>query len=141
MKEEEYRRITYDLTMAVAGTLSRLNPSMTFCYVSGAGTDGSGQGRLAWARVKGKTENDLARLPFKAAYAFRPGLIKPIRGQRNVRTIFWIAAWPFPLWQLLFPSGVCTMADIGTAMINAALTGSPQRILENRDIARLARGG
>ena len=139
MKEEEYRRITYDLTMGVATVLSRLNPSMTFCYVSGQGTDGTEGGRLAWARVKGKTENDLARLPFKAAYAFRPGLIKPLKEQRNVKAIFRIIAWPFPLWRFLFPGLVSSVSDIALAMINATMAGYPKRVLENRDIALCAK--
>ena len=138
MKEEEYRRTTYDLTMGVATLLSRLNPSMTFCYVSGQGTDSSEKGRLMWARVKGKTENDLARLPFKGAYAFRPGMIKPFPGQRNVKAIFRIVTWPFPFWKGLFPGAVATVSDIATAMINVSLRGYPKKILENRDIAECA---
>lgn len=139
MKEEEYRRITYDLTMGVATVLSRLNPLMTFCYVSGQGTDGTEQGKLAWARIKGKTENDLARLSFKAAYAFRPGLIKPIKEQKNVKAIFRIIAWPFPLWRVLFPGLVSSVSDIALAMINVTLAGYPKRVLENRDIANCAK--
>jgi uncharacterized protein YbjT (DUF2867 family) len=139
MKEEEYRRITYDLTMGVATLLSHLNPSMTFCYVSGQGTDGTEQGKLAWARVKGKTENDLSRLPFKATYAFRPGLIKPLKEQRNVRAIFRIVAWPFPLWRRLFPGLVSSVSDIALAMVNATMSGYPKRVLENRDIALCAK--
>ena len=139
MKEEEYRRITYDLTMGVATLLSRLNPSMTFCYVSGQGTDGTEKGKLAWARVKGKTENDLAQIPFKATYAFRPGLIKPLKEQRNVKAIFRIIAWPFPLWRFLFPGLVSSVSDIALAMINATMAGYPKRVLENRDIALCAK--
>jgi len=138
MNEKEYTRITYDLTMHAAAVLARNNPGMTFCYVSGTGTDSTEHGRLMWARVKGKTENDLAKLPFKAVYSFRPGLLKPVEGQRNVQPLFRAAAWPFPLWKVLFPKSVSTLADLGLAMINVTLHGDSKRILENPDIARLA---
>ena len=90
MKEQEYTRVTYDLTMNFAQTLSKLNPDMTFCYVSGAGTDSSEKGRMMWARVKGKTENDLMKLKFKNVYAFRPAFMKPTRGQKNAPNILQI---------------------------------------------------
>jgi uncharacterized protein YbjT (DUF2867 family) len=138
MKEPEYTRTTYDLTMQAATVLSRLNPEMTFCYVSGTGTDSTERGRVMWARVKGRTENHLARLPFKAVYSFRPGLMKPIEGQRNVKTLFKVLAWPYPLWKVLFPRAVCTLEDVGLAMIEAVLHGSSKRILENLDITHLA---
>ena len=138
MKEDEYTRLTYDLTMKAAKTLSRLNPGMTFCYVSGTGTDSSEQGRLMWARVKGRTENHLAKLPFKAVYAFRPGLMKPVEGQKNVKRIFEIVAWPFPLWKVLFPKSVCALEDVGLAMIRVAQAGYSKKILENMDITHLA---
>jgi hypothetical protein len=139
MKEEDYTRITYDLTMCTATTLSRLNPSMTFCYVSGTGTDSTEQGRIMWARVKGKTENDLRKLPFKSVYAFRPGLMQPTKGQRNVKPLFRAVAWPYPLWKFLFPGTVCTLKDLGLAMIRASLDGYSKGILENADITLLAR--
>jgi hypothetical protein len=138
MNERDYSRITYDLTMHMATTLSRLNPSMTFCYVSGTGTDSTEQGRVMWARVKGRTENHLRRLPFKAVYSFRPGLMKPTKGQRNVKPLFRVLAWPYPLWKSLFPRTVCTLKDLGRAMINAALDGYSKDILENSDITQLA---
>jgi uncharacterized protein YbjT (DUF2867 family) len=136
--EAGYTRTTYDLTLHVAGVLSRCNPTMTFCYVSGAGTDSSEQGRLMWARVKGKTENDLARLAFKAVYNFRPGFIKPIAGQKRAFRIARIAGVAHPLWRRLFPRYVCTMEDLGLSMIEVAMNGDGQRIVENRDITRLA---
>lgn len=139
MNERDYTRTTYDLTMQGATVLSRCNPGMTFCYVSGTGTDSTEQGRIMWARVKGRTENHLAKLPFKAVYAFRPGLIKPMDGQKNVKPLFKAAAWTYPLWKALFPGAVSTLEDVGQAMINATLYGYPKRILENVDIARLAR--
>jgi hypothetical protein len=138
MNEQEYSRITYDLTMEAATVLSRHNPQMTFCYVSGTGTDSTEQGRVMWARVKGRTENHLARLPFKSVYSFRPGLMKPIKGQRNVKPLFRAVAWPYPLWKFLFPGTVSTLEDVGLAMINATLYGYSKRVLENVDIARLA---
>ena len=137
-KEDEYRRITYDLTMAAAQILSRINPGMTFCYVSGAGTDSSEHGRLMWARVKGKTENDLRRLPFRAVYAFRPGFIKPTPGLNNAYPFAGVVGAGYPLWKFLFPKYVCTLEDLGRAMIHSALRGYATPILENRDIESLA---
>lgn len=138
MKETDYTRITYDLTVTTAKILSRLNPNMTFCYVSGMGTDSSEKGRIMWARVKGKTENDLAKLPFKSVYAFRPGLIKPVDGQKNIKPILKLVTAPFPLWRFLFPKSVSTLTDIGLAMINVTLKGYPKKILENTDIKQCA---
>ena len=137
--EKEYTRITYDLTMSAARTLSRLNPGMTFCYVSGAGTDSTEKGRIMWARVKGKTENDLMKLLFKAAYAFRPGFIKPIKGLKNGYLVSKILGVIYPVLKALFPKYVCTLHDLGLAMIQVTLTGYPQRIIENKDIAQLAK--
>jgi uncharacterized protein YbjT (DUF2867 family) len=141
MNEQEYSRITYDLTMQAATALSVLNPGMTFCYVSGTGTDSTERGRLMWARVKGKTENHLRGLPFKAVYLFRPGLMKPTRGQRNVKVIFRTLGLLYPLWKVLSPTNVCTLKDLGLAMIRVVEGGSPKHILENKDIAHLARTG
>ncbi len=138
-KENEYTRLTYDLTMAAARTLSSLNSDMTFCYVSGAGTDGTEQGRLMWARVKGKTENDLRKLPFKAAYAFRPGFIKPIKGLRNAYGLSKVLGAVYPLLKALAPGYVCTLEDLGLAMVNVTLAGYAGPTLENKDIDRLAR--
>lgn len=92
-----------------------------------------------WARVKGKTENHLTELPFRAVYLFRPGLMKPTKGQRNVKPLFKAVAWPYPLWKILFPGAVCTLRDVGLAMINAVLQGYSKQTLENPDIAQLAR--
>jgi hypothetical protein len=139
MNEEDYYRITYDLTMQAARILSELNPEMTFCYISGTGTDSTEKGRIMWARVKGKTENHLAMLPFKAAYMFRPGLIKPIKGQKNVKTIFKVAGLMYPLWKTLSPKNVCTLEDLGLAMIQASRIGYIKQIIENIDIAQLAK--
>ncbi len=138
-KEPEYTRLTYDLTMAAARTLSRLNPSMTFCYISGTGTDSTERGRVMWARVKGKTENDLMKLPFKAVYAFRPGFIKPILGLKRAYGVSKVLGLTYPALKTLFPRYVCTLEDIGFAMIQSTLTGYSKRVLENGDIAELAR--
>jgi uncharacterized protein YbjT (DUF2867 family) len=137
--EEEYRRLTYDLTMAAARTLSQLNPDMILCYVSGAGTDSSEHGKRMWARVKGKTENDLMKLPFKAVYAFRPGYIKPIPGLKNSLTFSKIAAPLYPVLRAFFPNYVCTLEDVGRSMIRVVKKGYPKNILECADITELAR--
>ena len=137
-KEAEYTRLTYDLTMHVAGTLARLNPSMTFCYVSGLGTDSTENGRSMWARVKGKTENDLMKLPFKATYMFRPGYIQPTKGLKHAYAMHAIIGPLYPVWKALFPGFVCRLDEIGLAMVNTVLRGSQVRILDNRDIVRLA---
>lgn len=138
MNEQDYRRITYDLTMQAAKELSKHNPEMIFCYVSGAGTDRTEKSRMMWARVKGKTENHLAKLPFKSVYFFRPGLLKPVKGQKNIKPILKITASSYPLWKFLFPDKVSTIDDVGLAMINAVLYGYSQQNLENIDIAKLA---
>ncbi len=142
MKEEDYRRVTYDLTLHVANTLLRLNPGMTFCYVSGQGTDGTGQGRTMWARVKGQTENALLALPFGGAYMFRPGFIQPLDGIKSstplYNTIYKVVNPLFPLLKAAFPSGVTTTRAVGKAMIAAVRNGSPKRVLETADINRLA---
>lgn len=139
MKEKDYTRVTYDLTMQAARTLSLINPDMTFCYVSGAGTDTTEEGRLMWARVKGRTENDLMKLPFKAAYMFRPGFIKPIKGQKNAYALSGILGTLYPVLKALLPKYVCTLEELGHAMIKVSTNGYSQRILENRDISELGR--
>jgi len=140
MKEEEYNRLTFDLTLAAGSTLSKLNPDMTFCYVSGTGTDSSEKGKMMWARVKGKTENDLLKLRFKDAYMFRPGFIRPVKGMKRTMRFSAILSPVYPALKLLFPGSVCTLEDLGRAMIHAVEKGYPKKILENRDIADLAAG-
>lgn len=132
--EDEYRRVTYDLTMAAATTLARLNPRMTFIYVSGSGTDSSEQGRVMWARVKGATENALLRLPFKAAYMFRPAAILPMHGEssktRLYRVAYAIARPLLPLLMRLFPDHVTTTEILARTMLDAARNGAPSPIFE-----------
>lgn len=137
MREDTYRRITYDITMAAGRTLSRLNPGMTFCYVSGQGTDSTEKGRLMWARVKGKTENDLLKLPFKAAYMFRPGFIRPTKGLKNAYRLSGLLGAVYPVLKLIAPRHLCTLEELGLAMINVVKIGYPRHIFENTDISRL----
>jgi uncharacterized protein YbjT (DUF2867 family) len=142
MKEADYRRVTYDLTLAVARTLARLNPGMTFLYVSGTGTDSTEHGRVMWARVKGETENALLRLPFKAAYMFRPGFIQPLHGitskTRLYRALYAFSGPLIPLIKIIAPRWLTTTEQVGRAMIRVGKRGSPKRFLENHDINELA---
>lgn len=142
MTEAGYRRVTYDITIAAAETLVRLNPNMTFVFVSGAGTDSSGQSRTMWARVKGQTENALLRMPFRAAYMFRPGAIVPLHGIKSRTAVYRIAyslTRPLLPWiQRRWPGQVTTTEKLGRAMLNAARQGAPKAVLETRDIAALA---
>jgi uncharacterized protein YbjT (DUF2867 family) len=141
MVEKAYTRVTYDLTMEAAKTLSRLNPDMTFCYVSGAGTDSTEKGSIMWARVKGRVENRLKGFPFKSVYLFRPGFIKPIEGLRHAHLISEVAGLMYPLLNIISPKWVCTLEELGLAMIQAAKSGPSRQIIENKDIAPLARAG
>jgi uncharacterized protein YbjT (DUF2867 family) len=140
-KEDEYKRITYDLTLNFANTLLKLNSDITFCYVSGVGTDSTEKGRSMWARVKGKTENDLLKLPFKAAYMFRPGYIQPTKGLKNTYKMYKVFAPFYPLVKLFLSQYVTTLREIGLAMISATLFGSDKKILECRDIVRQSKVG
>jgi len=139
MSEENYRRVTFDLTIAAGRTLARLNPGMTFLYISGMGTDSSEHGRSMWARVKGQTENELLRMPFKAAYMLRPGVIVPLHGIKSKTKLyqfFYAAAGPLlRMAHSLFPKQVVTTEQLGRAMIKIAKQGAPKRVLEAPDIA------
>lgn len=139
MKEEDYYKITYTLTINFAKTLSALNPQMTFCYVSGANTDSSEKGKQMWARVKGKTENDLMKLPFKAVYNFRPGFMKPSKGAKNVKGIYKIINFMYPLFRLTNPIYFLTLEEVAKAMINVTERGYDKKILETKDIATLSK--
>jgi uncharacterized protein YbjT (DUF2867 family) len=141
MSEERYRHMTYDLTMAAATALAKLNPGMVFIYVTGRGTDSSEHGRLMWARIKGKTENDLLKLPFKAAYMFRPAGIQPLHGIRSKTAWYqavYVAAAPLlTLLHRVAPTYVTTTEQVGRAMIKVARDGYPKRVLESEDINRI----
>jgi uncharacterized protein YbjT (DUF2867 family) len=141
MSEEAYRRVTYDLTLAVARTVARLDPQATFVYVSGAGTDSSERGRSMWARVKGATENALMRLPFRAAYMFRPGFIQPLHGVRSKTALYrWAYVLASPIASLLVrwaPGAVTTSEQVGRAMLVVARRGAPKPLLETADINAL----
>jgi uncharacterized protein YbjT (DUF2867 family) len=139
--EETYRRVTYDLTVSVADTLAQRNPTMTFIYVSGAGTDSTEHGRIMWARVKGKTENALLQMTFKAVLLFRPAYIQPLHGIRTKTR--WYAAFYatmrplYPFLRKLFPNFVTTTECVGRSMLKVAKRGFPTPVLENRDINRM----
>jgi len=137
MSQKEYQHITYDLTLNVAQLLADGDPEMTFCYVTGAGTDSSERGGVAWARVKGATENALLRL-FHHSYMFRPGFMKPTPGQKNAKTYYRWIGWLYPIGRTLYPAGFCTLQEVGRAMINAVRKGYPKRVLEVKEIVQLA---
>jgi len=144
MKEADYTRLTYDLTLAAARTLARLNPQMTFIYVSGSGTDSSEQGRSMWARVKGKTENALKSLPFRAVYLFRPGVIEPLHGiqskTRMYRLIYPALKPVMALMRVLAPKQIVTTEEMGLAMLALARRGVPDRaVLGPAEIGALCR--
>ena len=142
MREVDYERVTYAFTLAAAETLSRLNPGMTFIYVSGAGTDSSGRGRIMWARIKGRTENALLKLPFKA-YMFRPGIIQPLDGIKSktysYRVLYGLTRPLLPLLHWALPRHVLTTREIGLAMLRVARQGYEKRILETQDLRAVAR--
>ncbi|AXF86132.1 hypothetical protein DTO96_101873 [Ephemeroptericola cinctiostellae] len=135
LSEKEYAEITFDTTLHFAETLVEVNPSMVFIFVSGQNTDSTEIGRTMWARVKGKTENALGRLPFKKQYNFRPGAMLPVKGQRNSKRLYQIAAQTI---QLFSPKSILTLREVGIAMIHATLKGYPLRTLEIKDIKKLA---
>jgi len=138
LSEEEYTRITYDLTMSIAQTLVRLNPGMTFIYVSGASTDSSERGRMMWARVKGRTENALLQLPFGGVYMFRPGAIIPLHGIRSstswYNTLYAILRPLFPIVKRIVPTAVTSTDQVGRAMLSVTRNGYSTRVLEMKDL-------
>jgi uncharacterized protein YbjT (DUF2867 family) len=141
MDEAKYTHLTHDLTLAAAATLAKLNPQMTFLYVSGAGTDSTERGRSMWARVKGKTENDLLKLSFRAAYMFRPGVIQPLHGIRSktklYQTFYTVLNPILPLLKSAFPQLTTTTEQLGRAMLYVTKHGFPKPILESKDINSL----
>jgi uncharacterized protein YbjT (DUF2867 family) len=144
MNEADYERVTYGITLAAAETLSRLNPAMTFVYVSGVGTDSSERVRTMWARVKGRTENALLRLPFKGAYMFRPGIIEPVHGVKSktawYRAMYIVMTPVLPALRRIFPNYILTTEEIGQAMLAVAKNGAPKPVLEVEDIRAIVRG-
>jgi uncharacterized protein YbjT (DUF2867 family) len=141
MTEERYRRVTYELTLAAAKTLVKLNPNMTFIYVSGTGTDSTEKGTVMWARVKGETENALFKLPFKGAYMFRPGIIQPLHGIQSkttsYRILYTLMTPLLPIVNALFPKYITNTERVGRAMLRLAKQGSSLKTLENKDINAL----
>lgn len=142
MSESDYKRVTYDLTVRVAQALERLNPNMTFVYVSGGGTDATERGHVMWARIKGATENALLAMPFQRAYMLRPGFIRPLHGiaakTRSGRIASTLLGPVYPLLKRLFPGQVTTTEELGRAMLQLLKRGFRERVLENRDIVALA---
>jgi len=139
LKEDAYYSLTYTLTMHVAEILAKQNPDMTFCYISGAGTDATEKGRMNWARVKGKTENDLMKLPFKKVFAFRPGFLQPSEGSKNVHKYYAAFRLLYPVVRVLLPKYVSTLKELGLAMINSVIYGYEKTVLEVKDIVDLAK--
>ena len=142
LNEEQYKKITYDFTLALARTLLELNAAMTFIYISGQGTDSTEKGRMMWARVKGKTENDILNLGFKQAFAFRPGAIIPLRGIKS-RTKSYQFMYDYFMWlvkviKAIAPNSVVNTTQIGLAMINAMLKGYSKKVLKPKDIIILS---
>lgn len=137
--EEQYYKVSYTLTMHVATILCKHNPEMIFCYISGAGTDSTEKGRLMWARVKGKTENDLMKLPFKQVFLFRPGMLKPTEGSKNTPGYYKNLGWLYYPLRVLLPQFVSTLRELGLAMISSASRGYNKQVLEVRDIVELSK--
>jgi hypothetical protein len=139
MNEAEYTRITYDTAMYFATILADLNPDMIFGHISGGHTDSTEKGKIMWARVKGKTENALMRLPFKKVYNFRPGLMKPTEGQKNIKGYYKVIDALFPVLNFIFRGYGITLQQLGEAMINSVLKGYSKQVLEIKDIKELAK--
>lgn len=139
VSNEEYKRLTYDLTMNFAETIVKSNDAMTFCYVSGAGTDSTEKGWLNWARVKGKTENDLMKLPFKKAFGFRIGMLKPEKDFKNTVNLYKYLGWLYPIMRAVSNKYASTLEEVGRAMINSAVKGYEKNILEVSDIIELSK--
>lgn len=136
--EAEYTRITYDLTVYIAGLLSRLNPGMTFCYVTATGTDREEKSLTMWARVKGKTENALLKLPFRGVYLFRPSFIRPMKGMRNTHSYYKWITWTYPFLRWVVPGHAIRLEEIGQAMLHVAAEGYPKDTLDSEDMAYAA---
>jgi uncharacterized protein YbjT (DUF2867 family) len=138
MKEPEYYHLTYELTLNMAQILAEQNEDMVFTYVSGAGTNNNEKSKSMWVRVKGKTESDLMQLAFKKAYMFRPGYMQPTKGLKNTQKVYFTISWMYPALRFLFPKFVCTLKELGLAMIHTVTVGYEKQILEVPDIIKLA---
>ena len=136
--ETTYKGITYTLSILLGETMSRLNPGSVFCYLSGAGTDATETSKLSWARLKGRTENELSRMPFRGFYRYRPGFIKPLPGAMHVQAFYKYVNWFFPIGKALFPDGFSTIEEIGLSMIRVTLKEDEQKTLAGKDIRRIA---
>lgn len=139
MSEQDYTRLTHTLTTGFASTVAKANPDMVFCYVSGSGTDSTEKGKLMWARVKGRTENDLMKMPFKKVYLFRPGVIEATKGLKNTLPYYKYFFWLMPLLRTFTPNFISSLKDIGLAMIYCVLFGYEKNILEVKDIKMLVK--
>lgn len=137
--KDEYYKITYTLTMHMAQTLVALNTDMTFTYVSGRGTDSTERGKVHWARVKGKTENDLMKLPFKKVFPFRPGFMKPTPGLKNTLKFYKYVNWLYPIGRALWPNNFCELREVGLAMINSTQLPVDRKVIEGKEIVALAK--
>ena len=139
MKDPEYFKLTHTLTLNFAEKLSSINPEMTFCYISGSATDSTEQGKSMWARVKGKTENDLMKLPFKRVYNFRPAFMLPTKGLKNTLSYYKYISWMYPIRHRLFPKYFGTLAELGLTMINTSIKGYSKQILGVEDIVIMSK--
>ncbi len=139
VSKEQYEKITYDLTLAFAEQLQKINPGMTFTYVSGQGTDSSEKGRSHWAKVKGKTENDLRKLPFKKVFAYRPGAMKVMeKNSLHVLNAYKYFSWLYPIGRVLYPNGFNTLTEVGDSMVNVSIHGFDEFILNGKEITKTA---
>jgi uncharacterized protein YbjT (DUF2867 family) len=138
LSEVDYTRTTYEVPLHVATVLARLNPGMVMVHVSGRSTDSTEQSRVMWARVKGRAENALMKLPFRAVYNFRPALMKPVAGQKRVKPAFKGVLWLYPVWKALFPGSAMTLDEVGRAMLRCVVEGAPKHVLEVTDLQELA---
>jgi len=138
--EEEYARLTYELTLKIAKPLLQFNPEMTFCYVTAKGTDNSEQGKTMWARVKGKTENDLSKLGFRQFFAFRPFMLTPTKGLLHTHSFYKYISWLFPLGRLFYPEAFCTLKELSLAMIHAGYQGYSKQVITPTDMVKMAKG-
>jgi uncharacterized protein YbjT (DUF2867 family) len=139
MTEVAFTKATYDVVVPFAKVLAQLNPQMVFTYVSGSGTDSTETGKVMWARVKGRTENALAALPFRGEYNFRPGVMKAVKGQKSLKSFYKVIVFLYPVWSALLPNWSCTLEEVGTAMINCVLKGYAKKNIEVEDIKQLAK--